>query len=61
MKKNDRILLFIIILTYIALSILISQFRFLFDIKFYLLTVTISLGISTKIKLSSYKRKELIK
>ena len=59
MKKNDRILLFIIILTYIAL--LISQFRFLFDIKFYLLTVTISLGISIKIKLLSYKIKELIK
>lgn len=39
MKKNDKILLFIIILIYIGLPILICQFRFLFNIKFYLLTV----------------------
>lgn len=39
MKKNDKILLFIIILIYIALPILICQFRFLFGIKFYLLTI----------------------
>lgn len=39
MKKNDKILLFIIILIYIALPVLICQSRFLFNIKFYLLTV----------------------
>lgn len=39
MKKNDKILLFIIILIYIALPVLICQSCFLFNIKFYLLTV----------------------
>lgn len=39
MKKNDKILLFIILLIYIGLPILIWQFQFLFNIKFYLLTV----------------------
>lgn len=39
MKKNDKILLFIIILIYIVLPILICQFCFLFNIKFYILTI----------------------
>lgn len=39
MKKNDKILLFIIIVIYIGLPILIWKFQFLFNIKFYLLTV----------------------
>lgn len=52
MKKNDKILLFVIILIYIALPVLICRFHILFDIKFYLLTV---IGILMFILLKIFK------